>query len=155
MTSSDDDFGSRGQRTPFLMPGLWMAAIFGLLLWVASGPWRDPPPSPSPLYGCYKTPGGPDILIDKSAVTVFQSPPIKVKSSLKYIKGWTFEIERWLNFSRTERGTIQIEKGPPYGEYLLISSEGEAPSTISRFDLIDHGSGQSIIYKRSGPTCSG
>ena len=144
----DEDFG-----IPFGVGlGIALAIILALLVF-APLEHHEPPPSSVPLYGCYSTPQGPDILIDKAVLTVLQDPPIRLKSSLIFQKGWTFEIERWLNPSQSMSGSIKIQLGPDIGEFLTISREGEIASKIPRFTLFDRNNTQSIIYEWSGVSC--
>jgi hypothetical protein len=136
----------------------WLIAIaflggIGLMIVFSSAKPLDPPEPPGPLVGCYSTAGGPDLIVDRSSVTVLQNPPFKISSSLEYVKGWALETDRWLNFHQTPQGTILLDPGSTNGQILKISSEGEFASSIPSFELIDDRSNLSIRYTRSGSEC--
>jgi hypothetical protein len=138
-------------------PGGRFLAAAGIALIMFGAPScrpLDPPQPPGPLLGCYSTPGGPDLQFDRSSLTIQQEPPAKFKSSLKFIKGWAFEIDTWLNFHQTPGGRIILEPGWPNGEFLQLSREGEFASQVPSFELYDRNTLRSVRYSRVGDACS-
>jgi hypothetical protein len=81
-----------------------------------------------------------------------QEPSITLGSSLKYIKGWAFEVDKGLGFRRNPEGRIILYRGS-YGEFLSIVREGQVGSETPGFDLIDRQTLLSIRYTRSGDLC--
>lgn len=126
----------------------------GAVLYITLTPPGDPPDPPGPLLGCYSTPNGPDILIDRTSLTVLQEPPLRIGSSVKFMKGWLFEIDRWLDYEKGTDGKIRIVAGSTNGQVLQISREGELASPISSFKLINRRTLLAIRYRRSAASCN-
>ena len=138
----------------WLVASAFIVLIGAVLLFMAQRPVGDPPSPPWPMVGCYSTPNGPDIQIDQSSLAVLQDPPIKVGSSIKFLKGWAFDIDRWLDFQKRADGRIEIVPGSENGEFLQVSREGEWASSKPGFELINRATGLAIRYSRSSDECS-
>jgi hypothetical protein len=142
-------------RTFPIGPAIAVAlVILGTIVFVVSSIEPDDPPAPpGPLVGCYSAAGGPDLMVDADSITVLRDPPLKIHSSIKFIKGWVLETNRWLDFHQSAQGNIVFEPGSANGEILAISHAGEFGSPIATFELFNEKGDLALRYTRSADEC--
>lgn len=104
-------------------------------------------------YGCYASPGGPDIAIDKITLSVLQAEPIKISSQLEDVKGWKFGIDRWLKV-RMRKDRFDIVAIGTGGELLPLSYDEQANGKVPQFKLYDPDQKVAVIYRRVADHCS-
>ena len=60
----------------------FVIAMIGISAYMSLRP-RTPDPINSKAFGCYETGDGPPILLDKNAMTIFQTAPIRIRYHLE------------------------------------------------------------------------
>ena len=141
--------------TDFWVASAILALFFGILIlgFTEIGAKRPITMPFANVYGCYSAQGGPDIMVQASALIVLQNPRILTHSKLKYAKGWIFEIGNWLNVSKIDSSHFVVESANPHGEFLTLSKEGQTPPAVAEFTLYSRGDMQEVTYQWVGSTC--
>ena len=134
-----------------LMGASVVLAIVGIVLALTAKPIKMVPPVN--FYGCYTALGGPKIEILKTTLVVLQAEPIKASSSLKNLKGWKFEIDRWLEI-RGQGDRFEIAVTNTNGQYLPLSYEEQATGQVPQFPLYNREGNLVVTYRRTGDRCN-
>ena len=140
--------------------GFWVAcAILGLLFgvvimgFIEFGAKRSIPMPFADVYGCYSAPGGPDIMVQEGSLTILQDQRIVTASKLKFIKGWLFELESWLDVRMINATQFEVESIKSNGEFLSLSREDQTSPAVAEFALFSRRDMTKFTYRRSGSTC--
>ena len=121
------------------------------LIWLV--PMRSrPPPQPPAYLGCYKSDGGPPILIDEQRLHVLQEPALAFPYALEYIKGWALVVDNGLAADLHPKGAGRLHSGSS-SVYVFLNREGEVASVRPQFEVFDSASQRAITYSWSGPRC--
>jgi hypothetical protein len=114
---------------------------------------RIKPPRPTDVFGCYRLAGGPDISITPSILTVYQPNEIRLVSKLVYVKGWAFQIEKWLDFKVVDGKRLELETGSANGQYLFLSREPIGANAPPQFRLHSREDLLAVTYRKAGESC--
>ena len=121
------------------------------LIWLA--PMRSsPPPQPPAYLGCYKSDGGPPILVDDKRLHVLQEPALTLPYTLEYIKGWVLLVDNGLAADLHPKGAGQLHSDTST-VYLSLNFEGEVASVRPQFEVFDSMRLLAITYRWSGLRC--
>ena len=148
----DDDFLPRGLGFAVGSVGI-IASIVALYAYSHQQPIQPEPP-PWVVIGCYSTPVGPDILVDRIKLRVLQNPAVETAYKLEYVKGWGFSTDSWLDFETGADGIAKIVPIPDFGERLSLSHELEVATKTPGFDVLSRKQLLALHYTWTGPSCA-
>ena len=125
--------------------------LAGGLIWLA--PMKSsPPPQPPAYLGCYKSDGGPPILVDDKRLHVLQEPALALPYALQFVKGWALVVDGGLAADLAPKGAGRLRSGSN-SVYVFLNREGEIAPMRPQFKVFDSKRLLAITYRWSAIRC--